>query len=121
MFADEIPGLPIAPEVLAHPHEYWEGRCKATWKKEFKFSWREAVSLNHLDEKEDSDEYVVNKELSLLACPQKITPGGWGREMRELIAANIYDKYSIVPSIRPICARYRFTMKNMIQLCSDCH
>jgi hypothetical protein len=24
-----------------------EGRCKATWKREFKLSWREARSFNH--------------------------------------------------------------------------
>ena len=37
----------------------------ATWKREFKLPWREAGPPNHLDDKEDSDQYVVNKELSL--------------------------------------------------------
>ena len=47
-----------------------EGRCKATWKKEFKNPWREAGPLNHHDDSVDSDQSVVNKELSLstLGC-----------------------------------------------------
>ena len=32
---------------------------------------------------------------------------------KDLIAASIYDEYSIGPSIRPICTRYCFTMTNM--------
>ena len=43
----------------------WEGRCKATWKREFKLPWREAGPPNHHDDKVDSDQEVVNKELSL--------------------------------------------------------
>ena len=39
-----------------------EGRCKATWKGGFKVPWREAGPLNH---PVDSDQWVVNKELSL--------------------------------------------------------
>ena len=31
----------------------------------FKLPWREAGPLNHLDDKVDSDQQVVNKELSL--------------------------------------------------------
>ena len=27
---------------------FWEGRCKATWKREFKLPWREAGPPNHL-------------------------------------------------------------------------
>ena len=34
----------------------WEGRCKATWKREFKLPWREAVPPNHHDDKVDSDQ-----------------------------------------------------------------
>ena len=41
-----------------------EGRCKATWKREFKLPWREAGSHNHLDDIVDSDQSVVNKDLS---------------------------------------------------------
>ena len=33
-----------------------EGRCKATWKKEFKLPWREAGPLNHHDDLVDSDQ-----------------------------------------------------------------
>ena len=42
-----------------------KGRYKATWKREFKLPWREAGPPNHLDEKVDVDQSVVNKELSL--------------------------------------------------------
>jgi len=34
----------------------WEGRCKATWKREFKLAWREAGPLNHHDSIVDSDQ-----------------------------------------------------------------
>ena len=34
-------------------------------KREFKLPWREAGPPNHLDDKADSDQEVVNKELSL--------------------------------------------------------
>jgi len=44
-----------------------EGRYKATWKREFKLPWSEAGPPNHLDDKMDSDQWVVNKELSLPA------------------------------------------------------
>jgi len=41
------------------------GRCKATWKREFKLPWREACPPNHHDDQVDSDRWVVNKEVSL--------------------------------------------------------
>ena len=41
------------------------GRCKATWKREFKIPRREAGPPNHHDDKVDSDQQVFNKELSL--------------------------------------------------------
>ena len=40
------------------------GRCKATWKREFKLPWRETGAFYHHDEV-DSDQWVVNQELSL--------------------------------------------------------
>jgi len=40
-------------------------QIQATWKREFKLPWREAVPPNHHDDKVDSDQQVVNKELSL--------------------------------------------------------
>jgi len=43
----------------------WEVRYKASWKREFNLPWREAGPPNHLDDKVDSDQYVVNKEISL--------------------------------------------------------
>ena len=49
-----------------------EGRCKATWKREFKLPWREPGLLNHHDNIVDSDQKVVNKELSLWGL------GDWG-------------------------------------------
>ena len=42
-----------------------EGRCKATWEREFNLEWREAGPPNHLDDKVDSDQQVGNKEVSL--------------------------------------------------------
>ena len=33
-----------------------EGRCKATWKREFKLPWREAGPPNHHDDEVDSDQ-----------------------------------------------------------------
>ena len=33
-----------------------EGRCKATWKREFKLPWREAGPPNHHEDKVDSDQ-----------------------------------------------------------------
>ena len=41
----------------------------------------------------------------------------WGGQ--DLIAVSIHDDYSIGPSIRPICARFCFTMTNMILVCSN--
>jgi hypothetical protein len=38
-----------------------------------------------------------------------------------LITASSYDKYSVGPSIRPICTRCCFKMTDMIQVCSDFH
>ena len=40
-------------------------RCKATWKRESKLPWREAGPLNHLGDKVDPDQWVVNEEVSL--------------------------------------------------------
>ena len=37
------------------------------WQREFKLPWREAGPPNHHDEKVDSDQQVVNQELSLRA------------------------------------------------------
>ena len=42
-----------------------EGRCKATWKREFNLPSREAGPPDHHDDRVDSDQLVVNKELSL--------------------------------------------------------
>ena len=42
-----------------------EGKYKATWKREFKVPWREAGPPNHLDDKVDSNQKVVDTELSL--------------------------------------------------------
>jgi hypothetical protein len=37
------------------------------------------------------------------------------------IAASVYQRYSVRPSIRPVCTRCCFTTTNMIQLCGDFH
>ena len=53
---------------LAHPlrtEGEGVGRGKATWKREFKLPWREAGAPNHHDDKVDSDQQVVNKDLTL--------------------------------------------------------
>ena len=42
-----------------------EGRCEATWKSKFKLPWREARPPYHYEDKLDSDQKVVKKELSL--------------------------------------------------------
>ena len=42
-----------------------EGRCKATWKREFKLPCREAGPPNHHDDKVDLKQYIVNEEHSL--------------------------------------------------------
>ena len=51
---------------------------------------------------------------------------GWRKGVWEvfwcnLIAASIYDKYSVGPSILPIGTRCCFTMTNLIQMCSNFH
>ena len=40
-------------------------KYKATWTRESKFLWREAGPPNHLDNKVDSDQSVVNIEVFL--------------------------------------------------------
>ena len=47
--------------------------------------------------------------------------GYWvlGFRCMDLIAARIYDKFSVDPSIRPMCTRDCFTMTNMIQVCNN--
>jgi hypothetical protein len=45
----------------SQPRKGW----KATWKKEVKLPWREVCSPNHHDDIVDSDQQVVNKELSI--------------------------------------------------------
>jgi len=49
---------------------------KATWKREFKLPWREAGPPSHHEDKVDSDQWVVNKEVSL-------TEGGADKALRE--------------------------------------
>ena len=40
---------------------------------------------------------------------------------RYVLAASVYDKYSVGPSILPICTRYFSTMINAIQVCGYLH
>ena len=42
-----------------------KGIYKATWKREFKLPYRDADPPNHHDDKVDSDQQLVNKEVSL--------------------------------------------------------
>ena len=49
---------------MRHEQEAGDGRCKVTEKRGFKLLWREAGRPNHHDDKVDSDQEVVNEELS---------------------------------------------------------
>ena len=49
-------GTPAAPDRNDICTCYQEGRCKATWKREFKLPWREAGTPDHHDDKVDSDQ-----------------------------------------------------------------
>ena len=60
----------------------WEGRCKATWEREFKLPWREAGPPNHHDGRVDSDQQVVNKELS----------GRAGPDLRESVCVRVCER-----------------------------
>ena len=45
----------------------------------------------------------------------------WGPSkvpLRDQIAASFYEKYSVGPSMRPICTRCCFAMTNMIHMCA---
>ena len=56
---------PVAHACPSSHSHTCEGRCKATWKREFELPWCETGSLHHHDDIVDSDQEVVNKELSL--------------------------------------------------------
>ena len=43
-----------SPVPIPAPILLQAGRCKATWKREFKLPWREAGPPNHHDDKKDS-------------------------------------------------------------------
>ena len=58
------------------------------------------------------DQPVINAKNLAAASPSL------SHQFQHLIAASIYDKYLVGPSIRPICTRYCFTMTNVIQVCS---
>ena len=53
-FGFRIEGLGTLLGWLLAPSE--EGRCKATWKREFKLPWHEAGPPNHHDDEVDSDQ-----------------------------------------------------------------
>ena len=52
--------LPLEEPARAHRERrqlsLLEGRCKATWNREFELPWREAGPPNHHDDKVDSDQ-----------------------------------------------------------------
>ena len=56
--------------------------CEAIWKREFKLPWREAGPPDHHDDTVDSDQQVVNKELSLRTS-EAIDDVGVGRDAEE--------------------------------------
>ena len=57
---EEVDLVGIPPGEFRPADHVWlllqEGRCKATWKREFNFPWREAGPPNHHDDKVDSDQ-----------------------------------------------------------------
>ena len=55
-FFDGAEQLPRRRIPYANGPVVEEGRCQATWKREFKLPWREAGPPNHLDDKVDSDQ-----------------------------------------------------------------
>ena len=50
------------------------GCAPITWKREIKFIWREASPKIHLNDKADSDQYVINTEVSLSPPPTSGPP-----------------------------------------------
>jgi len=45
----------------------FEGKCEATWKREFKLPWREGGPPNRCDDKVDSDHQVFKKTPSVFS------------------------------------------------------
>jgi len=52
-YAKQVPEQLLIETNMATTNQ--EGRCKVTWKREFKLLWREAGPPNHHDDKVDSD------------------------------------------------------------------
>ena len=69
------PGLDVARTRALSWSRIGVSRCKATWKREFKLPWRETGPPNHHDDKVDSDQQVVNKELSHCSAGGHKVPG----------------------------------------------
>ena len=53
------------------PPRHEEGRCEATWKREFELPWREAGPPDHHGDEVDSDQKVFNR-LGPVGCHQKM-------------------------------------------------
>ena len=53
-----------------------------------------------------------------MAQAEQLRPAHSGLES-DLIAANIHDKHSVGPSIRPVGTRCCFTMTSVIRVCSN--
>ena len=58
------------------------GLRQANWEMEVKLSWRQASPPNHHDDQVDSDQYAINKEVSLWG--REMLPGGLHRARRVL-------------------------------------
>ena len=52
-----------------------KSRYTATWKREFKFPWCKVGAPNHLDDNVNSDQWFVNKDVSLIPPPASEAPG----------------------------------------------
>jgi hypothetical protein len=62
----------------------------------------------------ESTAFIADQKLFVSAVRKDVKLQG----AANLIAAGVYVKYSVGPSIRPICTRCCFTMTYIIQVCS---
>ena len=60
MYIDTYVYIYVHVDIYIHIYVYVflqkEGRCKASWERKFKLTWREAGPPNYLDDKVDSDQ-----------------------------------------------------------------
>ena len=86
-----------------------EGRCKATWKGEFKLPLQEAGPPNYLNDEVDSDQQIVNKELSLV-IPDGTIGGPWIQLQHTRVAVDLPDPKSSFAAVG---------LTNSVSSCTD--